>query len=373
MNRTYGIEESHSRVVVHILSAINETTGGYQDFAVWRAKHIKQEKNIVFVCGRRRDGNKKDLSGIEIVWGTRDIKRIRKKMKEICSICHKKGIPIVFHIQHTGVIIDIMRACAGLNIRKHTVYTQKNTFASYADTVKRNCVLAALYAKHLTFLSYASYDAYPRLVKMLKHGNISVIEYGACQDGIKKIDWTKREYKVKPILELIYTARFVPVKNHMFLVDVIDQLDGVHLTFVGGGEQASAIQSEIRKRHLENKIIITGLVSREKLYEILEQGDIYISSSTYEGMPMSVLEAMHTGLPIILSDIKPHVELAKQSDGIEILPLKKELWVDKLNCMRQLKTEELAKMGEENADAAKRLFTLDRMHRRYDRLYSLLE
>ena len=35
--------------------------------------------------------------------------------------------------------------------------------------------------------------------------------------------------------------------------------------------------------------------------------------------------------------------------------------------------EELAKLGKENRDAAGRYFTLERMHRRYDRLYRLME
>lgn len=374
MGRTYGIDERYSRVVVHFLQVVNETTGGYREFAVWRTEHMKQEKNIVFICKTRENCGKKTFHETEVVWGNKDIRQIRQKVKEICAICRKKGIPLVFHIQQHGVIMDIIKACAGLNIRKHMLYTMQSTFSGYASpNMKRNCILAALYAKHLTFLSHASYDDYPKIVKLLKHGNLSVIEHGANQDETVQINWTERKNITKPALELVYTARFVSVKNHIFLLDIIEALENVHITFIGGGEQQPNIQKAIKQKHLEDKVTITGIVSREEVYQLLGQADVYVSSSKVEGLPVSVLEAMHTGLPIVLSDIEPHRELAQKTDSIMTLPLDKQLWIEKLNYLKQLQIEELAKLGEKNAKVANRYFTLERMHRRYNRLYSLLE
>lgn len=374
MGRTYGIDERYSRVVVHFLQVVNETTIGYREVAVWRTRHMEHEKNIVFICGTRKKCGKKTFPEAKVVWGNKNIGRMRQKIKEICAICRTKGIPLVFHIQQQGVIMDIIKACAGLNIRKHMLYTMQSTFSGYiSQNNKRNSILAALYARHLIFLSHASYEDYPQIVKLLKRGNISVIERGACQDEIIKINWVERRNIKKSVLELVYTARLVSVKNHIFLLDIIEALENVHITFIGGGEQQPVIQEEIERRHLENKVTITGLVYREEVYKILGQGDIYVSSSKVEGLPVSVLEAMHTGLPIVLSDIGPHIELAQKTDSIMTLPLEKQLWIDKLNELKQLKTEELAKLGEKNARVANRYFTLDRMHRRYSRLYSSLE
>ena len=374
MGRTYGIDDRYSRVVVHILRAVNETTGGYREFAVWRAEHIKYEKNIVFVCGTRAECDKKNFSGMEIVWGNGNIRQTRQKMKEICSVCYEKKIPLVFHLQQPGAIRDIARACVGLNIRKNMLYTMKSTFSGYTDKkAKFNCITAALYAKDLTFLSHASYKDYPRWITLLKRGNISIIEHGACKDEIKKIDWNKRKSIPKKPLQLIYVARLVPVKNHMFLLDIADKLEDICILFIGGGQQYPVIQKEIAKRHLEDKIRVTGSVSREEVYEMLGQGDVYISPSKVEGLPVSVLEAMHIGLPIILSDIEPHIELAQKTKGIMILPMEKKVWINKLNDLRHLKIEELAQLGEKNAEAANRCYTLDRMHKRYSRLYSSLE
>lgn len=372
MNYMYGIDDKCSRVVVHLLKAVNETTSGYKEFAVWRKKHVKHEINIVIACGKRMESNKKNFSELEVIWGNGDVKRIRKKVKEILSICREKKIPVVFHIQQVAAIAEIMRACAGLGIRNKMVYTERNSFCGYNTTIKKSVLMSALYAKHLTFLSYASYEEYPKIVKWLKHNNMSLIEHGANGDEITKIDWSKRKVISNSPLELVYTARIVPVKNHRFLLDVMEKIDGVHITFIGG-EQYPVIQNEIKRRHLESKITITGIVNREEVYKILANGDAYISPSTLEGLPVSVLEAMHAGLPLILSNIKPHIELAKKTDGIIVLPLEKELWINELNHIKKLEIECMADMGERNADAAKQFFTLDKMHRRYSRLYSSLE
>lgn len=373
MSQRYGIDDSCSRVVIHFLRTINETTGGYREFAVWREKHIQYEKNIVFVCGKKTEGNKNNCREVKVVWGNGEIKKIRGKVKEILSICRKKEIPVVFHIQQFSAIDTIIRATVGLGVRKNMLYTMKSTFSGYTSySIKLKCILSALWAKHLTFLSYASYSDYPRIIKWMKGRNISVIEHGADREEIKRIDWKERTIKPHQIFEFVYTARIVPVKNHIFLLDVMENVEGIHITLIGE-ENGSVIQREIKKRHLENKISITGLMSREKVYSLLEEADGYLSTSTVEGLPVSVLEAMHAGLPIILSDIKPHMELARKTDGIIILPLKKEIWAEKLNAFKKMRIERLCELGDKNRSAANRYFTLERMHKRYDKLYSFLE
>ncbi len=373
MSQQYGIDEGCSRVVLHFLRTVNETTGGYREFAVWREKNMQHEKNIVFVCGKKTEGNKNNCCEVKVIWGNGEIKKIRERIKEILTVCRKKEIPVIFHIQQFSAIDTVIKSTAGLGIRKHMVYTMKSTFSGYADKcIRRQCILSALWAKHLTFLSYASYADYPAVIKWMKGKNISVIEHGADRTAIQKTDFEVRKGEPRQIFEFIYTARIVPVKNHIFLLDVMENVEGIHITLVGE-ENGSAIQREIKKRHLDSKISITGLMSREKVYSLLVNADGYLSPSTVEGMPVSVLEAMHAGLPMILSDIEPHMELAKKTDGIIILPLKTEMWVEKLKAFKNMKTEELSRLGDENWNAANRYFTLERMHRRYGRLYSSLE
>jgi glycosyltransferase involved in cell wall biosynthesis len=64
----------------------------------------------------------------------------------------------------------------------------------------------------------------------------------------------------------------------------------------------------------DNKIILKGYV--DNVSEYLQASDIFISASKSEGLPNSVLEAMGTALPVLLSDISPHKEIFDRNNAI---------------------------------------------------------
>ncbi len=100
---------------------------------------------------------------------------------------------------------------------------------------------------------------------------------------------------------VICVARFEPVKNHAFLLDVVARV--VHagaplrLWLVGTGE----LERDLWKRC--DELGITGTVEflgyREDIPELLAQSDIAVLTSRKEGMPRGVLEAMAVGLPVV--------------------------------------------------------------------------
>ena len=55
--------------------------------------------------------------------------------------------------------------------------------------------------------------------------------------------------------------------------------------------------------------------SRTDIPELLAAGDIFLSTSSVEGMPLSVLEALSSGLPCVLSGIDQHYEVAGNMPG----------------------------------------------------------
>lgn len=80
--------------------------------------------------------------------------------------------------------------------------------------------------------------------------------------------------------------------------------DNSHLIFLGDGELKNKC---IEFSHDYKNIEIVGRV--ENVNEYLYASDYFISSSLAEGLPNTVMEAMSTGLPCILSDISPHKEI----------------------------------------------------------------
>lgn len=67
---------------------------------------------------------------------------------------------------------------------------------------------------------------------------------------------------------------------------------GIDFLWIGDGDDRALLTSP--------NILITGWLPKEKVFEALAQSNIYVSTAFWEGLPLSVLEAMHMGLPLVL-------------------------------------------------------------------------
>jgi len=70
---------------------------------------------------------------------------------------------------------------------------------------------------------------------------------------------------------------------------------------VGGGAEHNSLKQKVRASNLENKIFFWGV--RNDIPAILRASDVFVLPSRYEGMPMVILEAMASHLPIIATDV----------------------------------------------------------------------
>lgn len=126
-----------------------------------------------------------------------------------------------------------------------------------------------------------------------------------------KFDYARRRCKRK-ILEiddeavvLIHVGRFMPVKNHEFLIDIFHKLvenSNVEykLILIGSGELREAIKNKVSFLNLENKVFFLG--DRYDIPDFLSAADIFLLPSLHEGFPVTLIEAQSSGLPCIISD-----------------------------------------------------------------------
>lgn len=106
----------------------------------------------------------------------------------------------------------------------------------------------------------------------------------------------------------IWVGNLIEGKNPLLLVKAIKKImnDDFFFIFCGDGNLYSEIKEQIK--NLSN-VILTGNV--DNIDEYLQASDYYMSTSLSEGLPMSVLEAMSCGLPVLLSDIEQHKYVLK--------------------------------------------------------------
>src|SRR5882757_9001419 len=116
-----------------------------------------------------------------------------------------------------------------------------------------------------------------------------------------RLDWrAKQGFKNNDVL-FVCVARFAPQKNHALLLDSFAQGPAsdprAHLVLVGEGQLRADLDEQARKLNLAGKVHFLGL--RNDIPDVLGAMDVFVLSSDYEGNPLSVLEAMASGLPIV--------------------------------------------------------------------------
>lgn len=124
-------------------------------------------------------------------------------------------------------------------------------------------------------------------------------------------------------------------------------------------------------RNLADKsIIMPGKVGNVSDY--LKASDVFISASKAEGLPMAVLEAMATGLPVLLSDIEPHKEIFNMNRNIGGLFEVNN--TEKLSkSINEIKHQDFDYIGGEARKTVEEYFSAEIMSRRYQELYKELQ
>jgi len=133
------------------------------------------------------------------------------------------------------------------------------------------------------------------------------ISNGVYVNDIAKDKRLLNKYSLKNGKYYIVVARFI---KHKRIEDVINAFKGIvntdmKLVIVGDGSFTENYASRLKK-FSDDRIIFTGWLSGEILFNLISQSGAFISGSEDEGMPITVLEAMSLGVPVILSNIIGH-------------------------------------------------------------------
>lgn len=105
---------------------------------------------------------------------------------------------------------------------------------------------------------------------------------------------------------LISTGRLIERKGYHYLIEALRGLD-FSLTLIGEGNMENSLKKQAQNLDVEFK----GAVSHEKIAKELSKADVFVLPSLNEGMSNSVLEAMASGLPVVVTDVGGTKELVK--------------------------------------------------------------
>ena len=167
--------------------------------------------------------------------------------------------------------------------------------------------LGLSFADERIVISHSIHD----LVSNKYHRNSTFIPNGVAdlqpsqtQSLLDKYGLTRHRY-------VIQVSRLVPEKRQLDLITAFKaaQLPGWKLLLVGGA-QGSQGYADLVREHCggDAAIVSTGFLAPAEVQELLTHAGIFTLPSSHEGLPISLLEAMRLGTPILASDIPANRE-----------------------------------------------------------------
>ena len=177
-------------------------------------------------------------------------------------------------------------------------------------------------------------------------------------------DWSKNHYVVISIGRLTFQ------KGYDVLIESMAKISlPVKLIIVGEGPLKNELNDYVKKKGLRKSVEFLGQVSREEVYKELMISQLFVSCSLVEGLPVSVLESIACGVPALVSNIDPHIEIAMSSEFIETFCVENQesLTVKIIDFYRKRMAYNKSKslmLAE-----VKNKFSLDIMLKHYDELY----
>lgn len=107
-------------------------------------------------------------------------------------------------------------------------------------------------------------------------------------------------------------ARLDEQKGHKYLLKAATGVPKALFVFVGDGPERASLENEARELCLSDRVVFLG--QRNDVRELLQGCDLFVLPSLYEGLPLSIMEAMAAGKPVIASNIGGVNELIRDGE-----------------------------------------------------------
>lgn len=139
-------------------------------------------------------------------------------------------------------------------------------------------------------------------------------------------------------------------KNHEIVIRALAKIGNKKINYViaGEGNLEKYLLNLSKELGISEQIHLIGY--RNDIEEILKVADVFIHPSFREGLPVSVMEAMASGLPCIVSNIRGNQDLIDLEGGAFINPFDEETVIKEIS---NILDSDLKRLGKHNAEKAK--------------------
>ncbi len=123
---------------------------------------------------------------------------------------------------------------------------------------------------------------------------------------MKKKDEIREELGLDSQAVILYVGRLAARKNVSLLIEAMHLLrnERIIALIIGKGPKENALRGLAKNLGLDSKVRFVGYVENRSLVNIYNAADFFVLPSIYEGMPMTLLEAMACGTPTIAANFE---------------------------------------------------------------------
>lgn len=203
-------------------------------------------------------------------------------------------------------------------------------------------------------------------------------EYGLQSDLVATVNNGIDTYRFTPIahntnedITFINIGTLYYIKNQNYLIECFFEVHKVNpktkLVIVGDGELRVQLEEMVREYHLEDAVSLVG--NQNDVAAYLESSDIYVSSSLVEGLPLSILEGMACGLPVIANKVGGIPDIVNDGQNGLLIELDdKKAFVEAMLLLANDESKRKA-FGKESRERACKQWSLEQCVKGYENLY----
>ncbi len=178
----------------------------------------------------------------------------------------------------------------------------------------------------------------------------------------------KTSYEVEGNFKILHVGRFAEVKNHAGLLRAFERFHSRYaqseLWLVGDGEGRASAERFVAEQGLESAVRFFGI--QRDVYSFLGKADTFVLPSHYEGLGITLIEAMGTGLPIVASAVGGILDMLDGESAL-LVPVEDEAFAEAFT--RYYEDEGLRRTNGEKARKASERFSSLEMAALYEKIY----
>lgn len=174
-----------------------------------------------------------------------------------------------------------------------------------------------------------------RLVDEDQWSKLHVVRCGVDTDEFSFVD--RRSRCGRP-LTVLSVGRLAVDKGHALLLEAAALASSralpLHFVLAGDGPERNRLEARLRLLGLDDVVEMIGPVGQDRLAELYHDADIFCLPSFAEGLPIVLMEAMSTGLPVVSTNVAGIPELVRHGEtGLLVAPGRPDRLVEALETL----------------------------------------